>query len=113
MARAFLRLRPDGIYEIVSQHRTRKLSFALAALLIASTFGLVLTAAYFASVTSARGLLLGAALAGVALFGWLVRSWFPGGASPGPVATTIRLRAAAPHGPRPPQLPDSARDTGA
>jgi hypothetical protein len=113
MARAFLRLRPDGIHEIVSQQRRQKLAFTFAALLVASTLGLVLAAALSASVTTARGLLLGAALAGVALFGWLVRSWFPSGASPGPVATTIRLRAASPHGPRPPQLPDSARDTGA
>ena len=113
MARAFLRLRPDGIHEIVSQHRTRKLAIALVALLIASTFGLVLIAAHSAFVTTARGLLLGAALAGVALLGWLVRSWFPSGASRGPVATTIRLRAASAHGARLTSGADSARDAGA
>jgi hypothetical protein len=112
MARAFLRLRPDGIHEIVGQHRRRKLAF-FAAPLVASTLGLVLAAALSAFVTTASALLGGAALAGVALSGYLVRSWFPGGAGAGPLANTIRLRAASPHGPRPPHLPDSARDTGA
>jgi hypothetical protein len=110
MARALIRLRHDGIYEIVSQRRPRKLAFAFEATLAASVLGLVLAAmlSSFVSKSRALGAGVGAALAAVALLGFLFSSR-PRRVA-GPLASTVQLRPAAS---RVRPLATEARDAGA
>jgi len=109
MARALLRLRPDGIYEIVSQHRTRKMKSAAVALLAISVVAFITAAALSKLVGTARGIVSGASLAAFGFAGLLVRARLQSAARP--LASTIRLRPAR----VPPLVPDTggARDAGA
>lgn len=107
MARALLRLRPDGIYEIVSQRRARRLTSAAAALVVACAVGLALAAALSAFVSTARAFEGGAVLAAAGLLGLAIRLRI--GAAARPLASTILLRPASARVPR----TGGARDAGA
>lgn len=109
MARALLRLRPDGIYEIVNQQRWRRVTFSLAAVLVASTCGVVAAAMLSAFLPTPRAFLGGLGLAAAGLLGLGVRAFVRTAALP--LASTIRLRQPPPTAPLP--RTGGARDAGA
>lgn len=94
MARAVLRLRPDGIYEIVNQHRTRRLVRAGGAALLLLAVGCIVAAALTTFVGAARAFTGGGALAALGFAGLFARSRLDRAVKP--VAVTIPLRAARP-----------------
>ena len=109
MSRALIRLRPDGIHEIVSPLPARRFAFALGALLVVCALGLAGAAAFVFHGTP-RALLGGAALAMTASLGLLVRSRLRGTA--GPLAVTIPLHDASRRGAPVAPRTGGARDTG-
>ncbi len=109
MARALLRLRPDGIYEIVNQQRQRRVAFSLAALLVASTCGVVAAALLSAILPTSRAFLGGLALAAAGLLGLRLRAFLL--AARMPLASTIQLRVPPPQSPLP--RTGGAQDAGA
>lgn len=90
MARALLRLRPDGIYEIVSQRRARRAAIVTGACLAACSLGAVLAAALSAFVATATALGGGAAIAAAGLLGLAIRARLHVAGKP--LATTLLLR---------------------
>src|SRR3990172_4419369 len=110
MSRALIRLRPDGIHEIVRPLPARRFAFALGALLVVCALGLAGAAALFVFHGTPRALLGGAALAMTASLGLLVRSRLRGTA--GPLAVTIPLHDASRRGAPVAPRTGGARDTG-